>query len=142
MVSKSLRGLRFAAALMILASTSCTSLREVPRSDLAARPERKAVAVETRDGLFYQFDFATFDADSMSGFRERADLEGPFGHVTRVRFALEDIAKLSVRTIDWYRTGLIGGGVIGAALGVGLGSGAIGGAGETSSGGGGGRLPD
>jgi len=128
--------------LTALTLSSCTTLREVPRSDLAARPERKGVAVETRDGLFYQFDYATFDAESLSGFRERADLEGPFGHVTRVRLALDEVTRLSVRTIDWYRTGLIGGGVIGAALGVGLGSGAIGGAGETSSGGGGGRLPD
>lgn len=130
------------AVLIALTISSCTTMREVPRAELAARPERKGVAIETRDGLFYQFDYATFEGDTMSGYRERADLEGPFGHVTRVRVALEDITRLSVRTIDWYRTGLIGGGVIGAALGVGLGSGAIGGGEESSSGGGGGRLPD
>ncbi len=124
-----------------LSAASCTSLREVPRADLASRPERKGVTVETRDGLLYRFDRATFDADSISGYRERADLEGPFGHVIRVRLALEDISRLSVRTIDWYRTGLVGGGVIGAAIGVGIGSGAIGSTAERGSGGGG-RLPD
>ncbi len=136
---------RFATGQAVLAAillSSCTTLREVPRSELAARPERKGVAVETRDGLYYQFDRATFDADSLWGYRERTDIEGPFGHVARVRLALEDVARLSVRTIDWYRTGLVGGGVIGAAIGVGIGSGAIGGDREPTSGGGGGRLPD
>lgn len=129
-------------ALLALTLGACTTLREVPRTELAAHPERKGVAVETRDGLLYQFDRATFDADSMSGFRERSDIEGPFGHVVRVRIALEDVARLSVRSIDWYRTGLIGGGVIGAAIGVGIGTGAIGSSGGGSSGGGGIRPPD
>lgn len=144
--SKNPRGRGPAAVLLLAAlvvSSSCTTLREIPRTDLAARPERKAVTVETRDGLLYRFDYATFDGDSLSGFRERSDLEGPFEHVVRVRIALDDVSRLSMRTIDWYRTGLVGGGVIGAALGLGLGTGAIGsGSGGSGGGGGGGRLPD
>ena len=33
--------------------------------------------VETRDGLVYEFDYATYDPDSLTGYRLRTELEGP-----------------------------------------------------------------
>jgi hypothetical protein len=56
-----------------LAASSCTSLREIPRADYSAVPERKGVRVETRDGLVYDFDYAAFTGDSLTGYRHRAE---------------------------------------------------------------------
>lgn len=138
---KTSRGLCAAVLACYLAATGCTTLREIPRGQYALSGERKAVRVTTRDGLIYEFDYATFDADSMQGFRHRQDVEGPLDQLATVHFALEDIAHLESRGVDWYRTSLVGGGVLAGVLAVGLTAAARhANDGGGSSGGGGGRL--
>ena len=123
-----------------LVGSGCTTLREIPRSQLAARPERKTVRVITRDGLQYEFDYATFTSDSMTGFRHRPEVEGPVDQLATVRFALDDIQRLDARVVDWTRTALIGGGVVAGAVTVGLAKGQKNtGDTGTGSGGGGGK---
>lgn len=136
------RSLRLLVCLLLVGAQGCTSLRELPRRDFAARSERKGVRVETRDRLVFEFDYATFDSDSMTGFRHRNDVEGPVDQIAVVRLALEDIDHLSTRSIDWYRTGLLGGGVVAAVVAAGLAKSNSGSARDGSdSGGGGPRLP-
>lgn len=117
-----LRSRALAGAVLVgwVCATGCTTLKEVPRQDFAARPERKGVRVETREGLVYEFDYATFDADSLTGYRHRPDVEGPVDETAMFRVALDDVDHLTTRAVDWYRTGLVGGGVIASVLAVGL----------------------
>lgn len=136
------RSIRVIIVACLLCAQGCTSLRELPRRDFAARPERKAVRAETRDRLVYEFDYATFDPDSMTGYRHRNDVEGPVDQIAVVRVALEDIDHLSTRSLDWYRTGLVGGGVLAAVLAAGLAKSNAGSDGGSGGGGGGGpRIP-
>ncbi len=114
------RALSGAVLVVWACAAGCTSLREVPRPDFASRPERKGVRVETKDGLVYEFDYATFDPDSLTGYRRRSDVEGPVDQTVVFRVALEDVDHLTTRSIDWYRTGLVGGGVVAGVLAVGL----------------------
>ena len=109
----------------------CTTLRELPRADYAARPERKGVRVETREGLVFEFDSATFDPDSLTGLRLRTELDGSVDEVAMVRVALDDITRMRTRGVDWTRTGLIGGGVLAGVVAIGLVQAARGGSAET-----------
>ena len=108
-------------ALWLLAN-GCTTLREIPRGDYAQLPERRGVRVETRDGLVYDFDYASVSGDSLTGVRHRNDIEGPVDQTVSFSIALDDIQQLTTRRFDWYRTSLVGGsvvaGVLVAALGV------------------------
>ena len=109
-----------AALLVVLAAGSgCTVLRELPRSEFGARPERQRVHVETTEGLVYDFDFAQVANDTLTGFRER-DVSGPVSEISTLRVPLDDVRTLSVRRLDWYRTGLVGGGALAAILAAGL----------------------
>lgn len=114
-----MRGLRLLAAGVWWVSASCTALREVPRAQYAAREERRRVAVDTHEGQHYEFDYARFDSDTLFGYRRR-DTEGAFEEFESIPIPLEGVAKLSARRVDWYRTGLIGGGVLAAVVGVAL----------------------
>ena len=135
------RSIRIAIVACLFIVQGCTSLRELPRRDFAVRPERKAVRVETRDRLVYEFDYATFDPDSMTGYRHRNDVEGPVDQIAVVRVALEDIDHLSTRSVDWYRTGLVGGGILAAVLAAGLAKSNNGSGSGGGGSGGGPRLP-
>ena len=135
---KATRAVRIAASVLLLLANGCTSLREIPRSDYAARPERKDVRVHTRDGLVYEFDYARVHDDSLTGFRRR-DVEGRFDEYASQGMALDDIDKLSSRSIDWYRTGLIGGGVLAVVIVGGLNAVGRNNGGEPTSGGG--KIP-
>lgn len=123
-----------------LAGTGCTSLREIPRSEYAAQPERKHVRITTREGLEYEFDYARVEADTLVGYRER-EVEGIAPEVAMLRIAMDEIATLSVRGVDWYRSGLVGGGVLAAIVAAGLASNAASNSDGGTSGGGGGRIP-
>jgi hypothetical protein len=113
------RWMRCAAGAVWLIGTGCTSLREIPPSDYASRPERNEVRVHTRDGLEYEFDYARVEGDTLVGFHRR-DTEGAFEEFASLRLPLDDIDRLSSRTVDWYRTGLIGGGLLAAIVAAGL----------------------
>lgn len=114
------RGLRAAVLVAWVTASGCSTMRELPRSDYAAVPERKGVRVETREGLVYEFDSATFDPDSLTGYRVRTDLEGPVDQVVMIKVALDDIAGLRTRRVSWVRTGLVGGAILAAVLAIGL----------------------
>jgi hypothetical protein len=102
-------------AILLLASTGCTALREIPRREYAARSERHNVAVDTRDGLHYDFDYVKVTSDSLLGYHRR-DNEGSFEEFDAVPLPLEAISKFSARRVDWYRTGLVGGAGVAAAV--------------------------
>lgn len=95
--------------------TGCTALRELPRSEYAARPERQHVKIETTEGLHYEFDYVQVANDSLTGFKER-DNEGPVSEVSTLSMPLENVRALSTRQIDWYKTGLAGGGAVAALV--------------------------
>ena len=135
------RALSGAVLALWIAAGGCTTLREIPRADYPRVPERQGVRVETRDGLVYDFDYASFSPDSLTGFRRRSDLEGPADQIVSFRLALEDVEHITTRRLDWYRTGLVGGSVLAGVLVAGLGAAAAkppeqGG----NTGGGGGRI--
>lgn len=129
---------RMAGALLLLAAQGCTTLREIPRSEYDREPERRNVRIETREGLRYEFDFARFSADSVTGFR-RLDVAGPVDTYAEVSLGYEELSRLAMRRVDWYRTGLIGGGVLAAVVAAGLT--ATSGTDEDGGGSGGGRPP-
>lgn len=111
-------GARRWAALVLLCAAGCTSLRAIPPSDYDAQPERKNVHLQTRDGLVYEFDFVRVAEDTLTGFRSRSN-EGLFEDYASVRVPLMDITVLETRTVDWYRTGLMGAGLAAAVVVVG-----------------------
>ena len=131
------RGLALTVLLAWLASTGCMTLREIPRGEYAVKAERKAVRVETHDGLLYEFDYATVSGDTLTGFRSRPDVEGTIEEVAAVRIPLDNIDRLSSRELDWRRTSLVGGSVVLVALIVGLAKVAA----DNSSGNAGGNSP-
>lgn len=102
-------------ALVVLAASGCTTLREIPRAEYAARNERHNVAVETSEGLHYEFETVKVGSDSLIGFHRR-DSEGSFEEFDSVALPLEGIRKLSARKVDWYKTGLVGGAGVGAVI--------------------------
>lgn len=117
-----------------LLGSGCTTLREIPRADFAAEPERRHVRMWTDEGLVYEFDYVRIAGDSIVGYRQR-DVEGPIDDIATLSVPLGAVARLSARKVDWYRTGLIGGGVLAAVIAAGLSSG-VGGSSSPSSGGG------
>jgi len=135
------RAAALAALTVWCAASGCTTLQEIPRAEYTAAPERRAVRVLTRDSLQYEFDYATFTADSMIGFR-RLDIEGPVPEYASMGLALENVERLSSRRMDFYRTTLVGGVGILAVVGAGLAKNASDrGAGDGSGSSGGGRVP-
>ena len=132
--------LRWSAGWLALLATGCTTIREVPRAHYSRQAERPHVRILTRDGLVYEFDYARVTADSLIGYRRR-DVGGRVEQYDSLPVALSDVTRMSVRSIDWYRTTLIGGGVALTAAIAGLA--ASGGNSDGGiSGGGGIRLPE
>ena len=102
------RALCVGLGLLWLAGSGCTALREVPRDQLGARPERKDVRLATRDGRVYEFDFVRIGGDTLVGYRRR-DVEGPIEDYATLSFAFADVGSLQARQVDWVRTSVIGG---------------------------------
>ena len=109
-----------AVLALLVAANGCTALREIPRADYSQVHERHSVRVETRDGLVYDFDYASFTADSLTGYRSRSELDGPVDQMVALRLSLDDIERLTTRKVDWTRTGLVGGTVLAGVLVAGL----------------------
>ena len=127
-----------AVLALLLAGNGCTALREIPRADYGQVRERHSVRVETRDGLVYDFDYASFTADSLTGYRSRTEMDGPVDQTVALKLALDDVERLTTRKVDWTRTGLIGGTVLATVLVAGL-NGATKPAEPSSTSGGGGK---
>lgn len=102
------RGWHVVMLLAWVAGSGCTALREIPHSDYVARAQRRPIRVVTREGLNYELDEAKIEADTLVGYRRR-DVEGPIDEFDTLRLPLDQVATISARRIDWYRTGLIGG---------------------------------
>ena len=129
---------RWWVAWLWLLGTGCTALREIPPSQYAVAPERRHVRLVTHTGLSYEFDYVKVAGDSLLGYRRR-DVGGPAEDYATLAVPLEDVARLSERGVDWYRTGLIGGGVLAAVVAAGLSAKSDNG--SENSGGGTPRLP-
>jgi hypothetical protein len=91
-----------------VAGSGCTVLREIPPSDYVAHAQDRPVRVVTREGLSYELDAAKVEADTLTGYRRR-DVQGPIDEFDTLRLPLDEVATISARRIDWYRTGLLGG---------------------------------
>ncbi|TMQ68737.1 MAG: hypothetical protein E6K80_13925 [Candidatus Eisenbacteria bacterium] len=96
------------AAIACLLACGCSVAREIPRGEYAARPEREDVVVKTKAGAQYRFERVRVRADSLFG-DERLDVEGSFDEYRTTALALDDVAALSVRRVDWTRMGLVAG---------------------------------
>ncbi len=109
---KSSRALQALAALLVLTGWGCTSLREIPPGSYASSfngsLKSKPVRVFTRDSLEYDLDSASLEADTLVGYRRR-DVEGPVEEFDTIRLPLDRVATISARSIDWTRTGIVGG---------------------------------
>lgn len=101
------RGWHVAGLAVWVAGTGCTALREIPRADYVERVPRRAVHVVTRAGDSFDLETARIEADSLIGYR-RLDVGGSVEEFEARRVPLDDVASISTRRIDWYRTGLIG----------------------------------
>lgn len=101
------RGWHVAMLLAWIAGTGCTALREIPRPDYVARAQNRPIKVLTREGLNYELDEARIEADTLVGYRRR-DVQGPIDEFDTIRLPLDEVATISARRVDWYRTGAIG----------------------------------
>jgi len=108
-------------AVALVTAEGCSTLREIPSSEYTERVARQPIRVVTREGLSYQLDEARVEGDTLVGVRRR-DVEGPVDEFDTLRLPLDQVASISARHTDWYRTGLIGVLSMGALLGIGLSS--------------------
>ena len=111
------RGSRRLAALGCLLAWGCSTMRELPRDQYAAKPERSNVRIETEAGAKHEFERIQVTADSLTGLSPRPS-EGNFNGYDATSMRLADVRKMSARMIDWYRTGLILGVGVAAAIGL------------------------
>jgi hypothetical protein len=105
---KASRGWHVAVLLAWSMGTGCTALREIPRAEYVGRAQDRPIRVVTREGLSYELDAGKIEADTLVGYRRR-DVEGPIDEFDTLRLPLDEVATISARRIDWYRTGLVGG---------------------------------
>ena len=113
------RVLRATLCSIWIAGSGCTTLREIPREEVAARPEKLTVRVTTTDGLVYELESARIEADTLVGYH-RVDVEGPVEEFTTLKLPLDQVRTIGARRIDWYRTGLVGGLSLAAVVAAGL----------------------
>ena len=99
------------AVLLLVSSTGCSSMVQVPRADFAAEPVRKNVLVRTDQGEQYAFDKVSVTADSLfgTGYQQRtvirSDGESMIDeYATDVRLPLSSVTSLSEKKKDWGRT--------------------------------------
>ncbi|MFI5370055.1 MAG: hypothetical protein ACHQ52_00760 [Candidatus Eisenbacteria bacterium] len=105
------------AALMLI--EGCSVLTELPREGLADQPEQRDVVVEMRSGEKREFDSARFGPDSLWGFRRSED-SGDVPELSTTALPMDSVTRVSVRHLDWYRTGLGAAAVVGAGVALAL----------------------
>ena len=101
------------SALVLL--PACSTLHEIPREELADQPETRDVVVQMKNGERRAFDTARFGPDSLWGFN-LSEESGDVPELSTTPMSLNDVTSVSIRHLDWYKTGL----GVGAALGVAL----------------------
>jgi hypothetical protein len=99
----------------LLLLSGCSTLREIPRDELADQPEQKDVVVQMKNGERRAFDSARFGPDSLWGFNQSEE-SGDVPELTTTPMSLNDVTEVAIRHLDWYKTSL----GVGAALGVAL----------------------
>ena len=110
---------RLTCALVWLAGSGCSTLREIPPAAQATTVLHKNVQVITVDGLRYELDSAELRPDSLIGYRRR-DVEGAFDDYAVVRLGNDEIAHLYARHVNWTRTSLVVGGAAATIAVIGL----------------------
>jgi hypothetical protein len=95
--------------LAFLAGSSCSVMREVPREEFASAPARQRVRITSRDGRTLRLREVRFTADSLVGTPDVAAKGEDAPPPAQVGFALDEIAVLEQRQVDWFRTGLVAG---------------------------------
>ena len=125
---------------MWVGGAGCTALREIPRGEYVERVGARPVQVVTNRGEEYELENPRVLADSLVGYR-RLDVDGPVDEFETLRLALDDVASISVRRIDWYRTGLVGA-TAAVVIGVAAAKANAGGGGGGTEGGGKKPLPE
>ena len=103
------------SALLLL--QGCSAMREIPRDQLADQPEQRDVVVQLKNGEKREFDSARFGPDSLWGFRQSEE-SGDLPELNTTALSLDQVTQVSIRHLDWYRTGLGVGAVLGVALAV------------------------
>ena len=96
--------------------SGCTALRELPRDQYAVRPERAHVVVHTREGARHDFDLARFSADSLTGYQRSRGDDTAEAYDAFPPLALDGVSRIATRQVDWYRTSLVMGVVLGAIV--------------------------
>jgi len=104
------------AAVACLLAYGCSTMREIPRGEYAAEPQRENVKVQTRSGAKYDFDRVRVQSDSLFGDQRVDTEEGSFEEYRTTPLALDDVTAISVRKLDWYRIGLVAGVAAAVAL--------------------------
>lgn len=131
------RGWCVGMLLVWVGGAGCTALREIPRAEYVERVGPRPVHVVTSRGDGLELESARIVADSLIGER-RLDVEGPIDEFEIVRLPLDDVASISTRRIDWYRTGMVG---LSAAVVIGVAAAKANSNGGGGSGDGGGKTP-
>jgi hypothetical protein len=103
------------SALVLL--PACSSLHEIPREELADQPETRDVVVQMKNGERRAFDSARFGPDSLWGYNQSEE-SGDVPELSTTPMSLNDVTEVSIRHLDWYKTGLGVGAALGLALGV------------------------
>jgi hypothetical protein len=109
-------------AVLVVVTSGCSSLVQVPRGEFAASPVRKNVLIRTDSGQQYAFDRVSVTADSLfgTGYQQRlvvrSDGESQIDEVTTdVRLPLANITSLSEKKRNWGRTTKWGVGALAAS---------------------------
>lgn len=109
-------------ALLTLFATGCTAMKELPRTEYAAQPDRRDVVIESQSGEKMEFESIQVRGDTLTGWTEKKQKEEeeaprsedgtlptqPPSFEER-QIMLDRVAKMSVKQVSWRRTGLIGG---------------------------------
>ena len=120
---------RAGLALLVVLPTGCTAMRPLPRTEYAALEERRDVVVETAGGERIEFESVRVTGDTLTGWREREPRPEPSGPAgsdpapdlppelpEQRTLVLDQVTSMSVKRVDWRRTGAAIGVVVAGVL--------------------------